>query len=146
MPFSITFEPLQSTGSGSLALFLQRIGDGLCPGGDGIPIPKVADWRLDALDDQLLGQAERLCVQHTVEDGDVAGPDAVGDGLLRSPIRRIVDGGAEELTFRLKSVAPQVPSNPQARRNRIAVERMLFLHNRAKVYIVKLATLGIAPA
>ena len=63
------------------ALLLQRSGDCACPCRNCVPVPKVADWRLDVLDDPALEEIHSLWIHYAVEDDNVARVNTVGDGL-----------------------------------------------------------------
>lgn len=70
-------------------LFLQRVGDGAGPGGDGIPVPEVADRSLDALDDQLFGQVQRFRVKQKVSGAFRTGAGAETFSAIRSYISTV---------------------------------------------------------
>jgi hypothetical protein len=82
--------------------------------------PKISDRRLDALDDQLLGQVELLHVQHAMEEGDVARSDAVGrcensDAVYNEDQTRLLKAGhhpvlieAIEATIHLRTARPNL--------------------------------------
>ena len=54
----------------------------LCsPGADGIPIPKVADWRLHPVEHPLLEKVQFAHIERAMKYGNIAGLDVVNDWL-----------------------------------------------------------------